>query len=53
MKLKDVIKRLQEKDQNLDVDYLVVTKEGAIVSMQMEMNAHSTAELLKLFPSGE
>jgi len=53
MKLKQLVKLLQSKNQNEEVEFVVVSKEGAIVCMKMENQAQKLVKVLQLFPSGE
>lgn len=49
LKVKDLIKKLQEKDQDTEVEFAVVTTNGDLVCMDIETTAKSMADLLKLF----
>lgn len=51
MKLKDLIKLLGTKHEHLesDVEFIVVTKQGQIVVMNVEANAKDLIKVLKHF----
>ena len=49
IKIRDLIKKLAEKDPNDEVEFIVATTNGDMVCMDVEMAAHEMAELLSLF----
>lgn len=49
MKLKQLIALLKTKPQIEDVEFIIVTKAGRIVAMDIEANAHDIAQLLRAF----
>jgi hypothetical protein len=50
MKIKDLINVLETKNQNDDVEYIVVKPDGAIVAMFIERKAVDIINALRLFP---
>lgn len=52
VRIKDLIKLLREKDQNKEVEFVVVSTEGHLVCMDIEANADDLARLLKAFNKG-
>lgn len=54
-KIKQLIKLLETKDPEADVEFVVVetTGEGNLVCMDIEANAHQMAELLSMFGSNQ
>ncbi len=54
IKIKDLIKKLREKDQNKEVEFIVVDTDGFAVCIDVEMKAsHSMEELLSIFGNKE
>lgn len=55
MLIKDVVKALKTKDQNRDVEFIVVAKDdGDLIAMYATSDkAHEMAELLSLFGKGK
>jgi hypothetical protein len=51
IKTKDLVKKLQEKDQDAEVEFIVVKTDGEMVCMDVEAKAKSMVDLLKLFNS--
>lgn len=50
MKIKQLVKLLQTKDQNKEVEFIVAGKDdGSIVCMAMENQATAVVKALKLF----
>jgi hypothetical protein len=49
MKLKDVVEILSKKDQNLEVNYIVVETDGAIVAMQLDGDHFDVKKVCKSF----
>ena len=49
IKIKQLIKNLEKKDQDKDVEFIVVTTNGEMVCMDVEAKAKSMVDLLKLF----
>ena len=48
-KIKQLIKLLETKDLEADVEFVVVETTGNLVCMDIEANAHQMAELLTMF----
>jgi hypothetical protein len=48
-KIKDLVKKLQEKDPEQVVEFVVVGTDGALVLIDIETQAHDLAHLLKMF----
>ena len=48
-KIKQLIKLLETKDIEADVEFVVVETTGNLVCMDIETNAHQMAELLSIF----
>ena len=44
---------LQEKDQDAEVEFIVVTTDGVMVCMDIKTQAPNSLKLLKLFNSGK
>ena len=53
IKIKQLIKKLEEKDQDTEVEFIVVSTAGMMVCMDIETQAPNTLKILKLFKSGE
>jgi len=53
IKIKDLVKKLEQKDQDDEVEFIVVTTKGMMVCMDIKTQAPNTLNLLKLFNSGE
>jgi len=53
IKIKDLIKKLEEKDLEAEVEFVVVETTGNMVCMDIKSNAHDMAELLSLFAPSE
>lgn len=51
IKVKDLIKKLEEKEQDKEVEFVVVGTDRMIVCMDIKSSAHSMAELLSMFNS--
>jgi hypothetical protein len=51
MKIKDLVKNLQTKDQDAEVEFIVCKKTGELVCAQIESQAADLAKLLKVFGS--
>lgn len=49
IKIKELIKKLKEKDQNAEVEFVVVKTTGALVVMDLETSANNIAQLLEMF----
>lgn len=50
MKIKDLIKALQLKDQNKEVEFIVAGKnDGAVVCMSVAKQAQDIAKMLQIF----
>ena len=52
IKVKDLIKALEEKEQDAEVEFVVVKTNGDLVVMDIETRAHNMATLLSMFSSG-
>ena len=48
----NLIKTLQTKDQDREVEFIIIDADGMIVAMDLEGDAYDMAELLKMFPQG-
>lgn len=48
-KIKDLVKVLQQKDQNAEVEFVIVQIDGIMVCMDLEAKNKSVSELLKMF----
>lgn len=49
MKVKDLVKALQGKDQEKEVEFIVCGTDSEIIAMKIERKASDIAKLLKLF----
>lgn len=49
IKIKELIKKLGEKDQNAEVEFVVVKTNGNMVCMDIKSNAHDMTKLLNMF----
>ena len=49
IKIKHLIKKLQDKNQEQVVEFVVVATDGALVCMDIEANANELQKLLKMF----
>lgn len=49
IKIEELVKKLQDKDQNAEVEFIVVKTDGDMVCMDVEKSARSMVKLLKLF----
>ena len=49
IRIKDLVKKLNEKDQNKEVEFIVVGTDGNMVCMDVETSASNMVKLLKLF----
>ena len=52
IKVKELIKKLKDKDQDAEVEFIVVKTNGDMVAMEVETSAHNMATLLSMFKSG-
>ncbi|MCK5128146.1 MAG: hypothetical protein KAR42_17960, partial [candidate division Zixibacteria bacterium] len=52
IQIKDLIKKLEEKDQDAMVEFIVVETDGMMVCMDVESSAESMVDLLGLFSNG-
>ena len=52
IKIKELIKILKKKDQNAEVEFVVVTTDGKLVCMDINAAAKDMSDLLKMFGSG-
>jgi len=52
IKVKELIKKLKEKDQDAEVEFVVVKTNGDMVVMDVETSAHNMATLLSMFSTG-
>jgi hypothetical protein len=48
-KVKDLIKKLQEKEQDDEVEYVIASTKGEMVCIDIETQAYDLARLLKMF----
>ena len=51
VKVKDLAKILEKKDQNAEVEFIVVTTGGEMVCMDVQAKATDMVKVLKLFKS--
>lgn len=51
IRVKDLLKILKEKDQDADVEFMVVKTNGELVCMDISTSAKSMVDLLELFRS--
>jgi hypothetical protein len=49
IKVKELIKKLETKDQDADVEFIVVDSNGNLVCVDVENEATNITKLLKLF----
>lgn len=49
IKVEDLVKKLQSKDQSNEVEFIVVTTDGNLVCMDVESNSHDMVTLLSMF----
>lgn len=49
LKMKELVAKLQEKDQETDVEFVVCKTDGEIVAMHMQRNAGDLVRALRLF----
>lgn len=49
IKVKDLVKILKGKDQNADVEFVVVKTDGTMVCMDLKGQTRAMASLLKMF----
>lgn len=49
MKIKQLIKILREKDQNAELEFIIVKKNGGIVAMNINIKAKDFEAILKHF----
>ena len=49
IKVKELVKKLKEKDQNAEVEFVVVNINGEMVCMDIASSAHNITKLLQLF----
>ncbi len=52
-KIKDLVKSLKTKNQDEEVECIVVTKSGGIVCMDIECSSKDMIDLLKMFPNNK
>lgn len=51
MKIKDLIENLSNKDQEQDVEFFIVGKDGKVVTIHLEKQLNNIVNLLKGFTS--
>lgn len=49
MTVQDLIALLKTKDKKAEVEFIICTKAGAVIAMDIESDAHDIATLLKAF----
>jgi len=47
--VKDLVEKLKEKDQDKEVEFVVVGTDGMMVCMDVKSSAKSMVDLLKMF----
>jgi hypothetical protein len=47
--IKNLVKKLQSKNQDNEVEFIVVTTDGNLVCMDVDSNAHDMTTLLSMF----
>ena len=52
IKVKELIKNLKKKDQDAEVEFVVIKTNGDLVAMDIETSAHNMATLLSMFKTG-
>jgi NMD protein affecting ribosome stability and mRNA decay len=51
IKVKKLIKKLKEKDQDAEVEFIIVKTNGIMICMDVNSSAKNMVDLLKLFNS--
>lgn len=51
IKIKQLIKNLQKKDQEAEVEFVVVKTNGNLICMDIKSNAKDMQKMLKMFGS--
>lgn len=49
IKIKELIKKLQEKEQDAEVEFVVVKTNNELICMDIKTKAHNLTQLLKMF----